>query len=86
MVARAEASQLYLFAILDFFGVAVAPLEWHVRICIGVDEHVEGAITVEHGQESNRGCDLSKDGLDLSLDLRLCLLFWSSLAGAGTRY
>jgi hypothetical protein len=77
VVARAEGSQLHFFAVLDFFGVAVAPLERDVGICIGIHQHIECAIAIEHRQESDRGSDLSKDRLDLSLDLSLSLLFWN---------
>lgn len=82
MVARAEASQLNFFAILDLFGVAVAPLERHVRVCIGVHQYVEGTVAIKHWQESDRGSDLAENRLDLGLNLSLSLLFWN-LATSG---
>ena len=48
VITRAETSQLDLFAILDLLGIAVAPLQRYFRIGIGVHEHVEGTISVEH--------------------------------------
>lgn len=47
VVARAEAAQLDALAVLDLLGIAVAPLDRHIAVCIGVDEHVEGAVPVQ---------------------------------------
>lgn len=73
MIVRAETPQLHLLAVLDLLRVAVAPFDGHLRISIGIDEDVEGAVPVENGKEGHRRRDLSEDCLDLFLDLFLCL-------------
>ena len=74
MVARAEAAQLDALAVLDLLGVAVAPLDGHLAVGVGVDEHVEGAVAVELREERHARRDLPEDGGDLGLDLGLGLL------------
>ena len=73
VVARAEAAQLHALAVGDLLGVAVAPLDRHLAVGVGVDEHVEGAVAVELRQERHRRRDLAEDGGDLGLDLGLGL-------------
>jgi len=74
MIARAEASQLHLLAILDLLRVTVPPLKRHIRVRVGIDQHVKRAIPVQNWKESDRRRDLAKDGLDLFLDLCIRLL------------
>lgn len=69
MITRTETPQLDLLPVLDLPRVAVAPLQRHLRVRVGVDQHVEGAVAVQHRQEGHGGRDLSEDGLDLVLDL-----------------
>lgn len=69
MAARAEAAELDALGVRNLLGVAVTPLHGHVRIGIGVHEHVERAGSVELGQECHGRGDLSEYRLDLSLDL-----------------
>jgi hypothetical protein len=49
MVACAEAPQLHLLAILDFFGITVTPFERHFRVGISIDKNVKGTVPVQHG-------------------------------------
>lgn len=84
MIARAETSQLHLFAILNLLGVTVTPLQGNLGVGVGIDEDIEGAISIQHGQEGHRGCDLSEDGLNFSLDFGLSLFFWCIVASAQT--
>lgn len=44
MHRRAEAAQLDLLPADNLLAVAVAPLDRDVRVGVGVDEHVEGAL------------------------------------------
>ena len=74
MVIRAEAAQLDALAVLDLLGVAVPPLDGHLAVGVGVDQHVEGAVAVELGQKGHAGGDLAEDGGDLGLDLGLGLV------------
>lgn len=53
MVVGTEAAQLDLFCILDLLGVTVAPFHGHFGVGIGVDKHVECAISVQNGEESH---------------------------------
>lgn len=70
MHRRAEAAQLDLLPADNLLAIAVTPLHRDVRVGVGVDEHVEGALPgVELGQESHRRGDLAEDGGDLGLDL-----------------
>jgi hypothetical protein len=46
VITRAEVAELDLFAICDFFSVAVAPLKGHIRVGISVHKHVERAVSV----------------------------------------
>lgn len=76
MHRRAEAAQLDLFPADNFLAVAVAPLNGDIRVGVGVDEHVEGALAaVQLGQKGDGGGDLAEDGGDFGLDLGLGL-FW----------
>lgn len=63
-----KASQLHFFGVLDLLGVTVAPFNRHFGVCIGVDQDVEGAVTVKDGEESNGRGDLAEDCLDFVLD------------------
>lgn len=71
MAIRREAPQLHFLGVFDLFGVAVAPLERHLAVGVRVDQHVEGAVAVEHWQEGDRRRDLPEQRLDLLLDLGL---------------
>lgn len=74
MVVRTEASQLYLLRVLDLFRVAIAPFNGHFGVGIGVNENVEGAVSIKHGKECDGCCDLAENSLYLILDLLLRLL------------
>lgn len=80
MAAGAEAAELDAFRIRNLLGVAVAPLHRHVRIGVGVHEHVERAGRIELRQECHGRGDLPEYRLDLSLDLRVRLI---GLRGGG---
>lgn len=69
MAPRAEAAELDAFGVGNLLGVAVTPLHGHVRIGVGVHEHVERAGSVELRQECHGRGDLPEYRLDLSLDL-----------------
>lgn len=69
MAPRAEAAELDAFSVGNLLGVAVTPLHGHVRIGVGVHEHVERAGSVELRQECHGRGDLPEYRLDLSLDL-----------------
>lgn len=72
MVVCAEAPQLHLFAAHDLLGVAVTPLDRHVRVGVGVDKYVEGArARRELRQERHARRDLAEERRDLRLDLGL---------------
>lgn len=73
MRAGTEPPQLHPLPALDLLGVAVAPLHRHVRVRVGVDQHVEGAVARQLREERHRGGDLAEDGGDLGLDLLLGL-------------
>lgn len=64
-----EPPQLHPLPALNLLGVAVPPLHRHLRVRVGVDQHVEGAVARELREESHRGRDLAEDGGDLGLDL-----------------
>lgn len=51
MVVGAEASELHLLCVLDFFGVAVAPFYGDLGVGIGVYQNVECAVAIQDGQE-----------------------------------
>ncbi len=69
MTTRTKTPQLHLLPILNLPRIAVAPLHGHLRVRIGVDEDVEGAVAgVELGEEGHRGGDLAEDRLDLGLN------------------
>ena len=74
MIAGAEAPKLDFLPVFDLLGVAVAPLERHFGVGIGIDEHVERAVSVQHRQKGDGCSDLAEYGLDLALDLLLRLL------------
>lgn len=44
MACGAEPAQLDALAAGNLLGVAVAPLDRHLAVGVGVDEHVEGAV------------------------------------------
>lgn len=69
MITRTKAPQLDLLPILNLLRIAIAPLQRHLTIRIGVHEHVERAVAIQHRQEGHGCGDLSEDGLDLVLDL-----------------
>ncbi len=75
MVRGAKTPQLHLFSILDLLGIAVPPFHRHIAVCICIHQYIERAVTFQLGQESDRGCDLSEDGLDLGLNLCVGLLW-----------
>lgn len=74
MVARTEAPKLHLLPVLDLLGVTVAPLQRNLRVRVGIYKDIERAVSIQLRQESNRGSNLPKDGLDLVLDLFLRFL------------
>lgn len=74
VVIRTEASQLHFLGILNLFGIAVAPFDGHIRVCVSVHEDVECAVSVQNWEEGDRGRNLAKDSLYLFLDLFLGLL------------
>jgi len=74
VVGGAEAAQLDALAVDNFLGITVAPLDGHFAVGVGVDEHVEGTVAAELGQECDRGCDLPENGGDLGLDFCFRLL------------
>lgn len=76
VVVRTKTPQLNLFAIDDFSCVAVTPFNRNVRVCIGIYQHVEGAVAVKHGEECHGGGDLTEYCLDLRLNLLIGLLDW----------
>lgn len=51
MIVGTETAQLYFLGVLDFLGVTVTPFHGHFRVGIGINEYVEGAISVQHGEE-----------------------------------
>lgn len=69
MIVRTKTPQHDLFGILDLLGIAVAPLERDLGVGVGVDEDVEGAVAVEHGEEGDGAGDLAEEGLDLLVDV-----------------
>lgn len=75
MTTRAKTPQLHPLAALNLLCVAVAPLERHLAVGVGVDEHVEGAVAVELREEGDARGDLAEDCLDLGLDLGFGLFF-----------
>lgn len=84
MTPRAKSPQLYLFPVRNLLGVAIAPFHRHVRVGVGVDEHVECTGAVELGEEGHGGGDLPEYGLDFALDFEVG--FWRGgwgLGGAG---
>lgn len=79
VITGAEAPQLHLLPILDLLCITITPFDGDIRVGVGVDEDVEGAVAIELGKEGDGGGNLSEDGLDLRLDfllrlLRRCLL------------
>jgi hypothetical protein len=51
----------------------------HLNIIVGVDEEIERAALLEQRQESDRGGDLSDDGLDLPHHLLLRLVHTAAI-------
>lgn len=70
MIRGAKPVQL---AVLNFLSVPVPPLHGDVAVAVGIDEHVEGAVAAQLGQEGDGRGDLAKDGCDFGLDLLLRL-------------
>lgn len=83
MIVRAEASQLHLLGVLDFLGVTVSPFHGHFGVGVGVDQHVESAIAIQHRKECNGSGNLAEDCLDFFLDFLFGLL--DGLRGLGVR-
>ena len=83
MRIRTEAPKLHSLPAGDLLGVAVPPLNRHLRVGIGVDEHIEGAVARELREEGDGGGDLTEDGGDLVLDFFLGL-FGGWLRGGST--
>lgn len=83
VVTCAEPAQLYPLAVLNFLGITVPPLDGHIAVGVGVDEHVKGAVAGELGQKGDGGGDLAEDGSDLVLDL-LFRLFGLKFCGSGS--
>ena len=84
MVVGGEASQLHLFRIFDLSGIRVTPFQRYLGISVCVNEHVKGAVPVQHRKKCDRSSDLSDDCLDLLLNFRLRFLL-DSFRGAGER-
>lgn len=74
MITRTKTPQLDLLPILNLLRITIPPLHRHLAIRIRIHQDVERAIALQLRQKRHRGRDLSKDGLNLCLDLRLCLL------------
>jgi len=68
MITRTKPPELHPLGVINLLGVAVAPLDGHVGIGVGVDEHVEGTVAGELGEEGDGGGDLAEDGGDFVLD------------------
>jgi len=69
MICGAEPPELHPFAVDNLLCVAVAPLDGHVAVCVGVDQDVESAVAVELWEEGDGCGDLAEYGCDLGLDL-----------------
>lgn len=83
VIIGTETAQLNLFGVLDFLGVTVTPFHRHFRVGIGINEHVECAISVQHGEERNRRSDLAEYGLNLFLYFFFWLLSGFCCLGFG---
>lgn len=83
MVRSAEPTQLDTLAVLNLFGVGVAPFDRDIAVSVCVDEHVECAVTVELRQEGDGSGDLSENGGDLGLDFGLGFVRGGGDGGAG---
>lgn len=81
VVRGAEASQLHPLAVDDLLCVTVAPLDGDIAVCVGIDEHIEGAVAVELREEGDGGGDLAEDGGDFGLDLGFGLFLGLWLLG-----
>ena len=53
MIACAETPQLDFLAIDNLLRVAITPFHWHLRVGVGVDEHVEGTVAVQQGEKGH---------------------------------
>lgn len=82
MIRCAEPSQLHPLPVLNLLGIRISPLDGHLAVGVGVDEHVEGAVAVELGEECDARGDLAEDGGDFGLDFLLGL-FGSHGGGGG---
>ncbi len=74
MIARAETSKLHLLAVFDLLGIAISPFQGYLGLGICINEDIEGTIPIQHGQERDGCGDLSKDGLNLALNLLFSFL------------
>lgn len=82
MIPRAKPPQPHLLPALDLAPIAIPPLHRHVRVRVGVDQHVEGrGRRVELREEGHRGGDLAEYRLDFALDFGLG--FFAGGWGAG---
>ena len=68
MITRTETPQLHLLPILNLLGIAIAPLDGHVRVSVRVNQDVESAVAVELRKECHGGGDLPEYRLDFGLD------------------
>lgn len=75
MVTRAKPPQLHPLPAHNLLAVAVAPLDGHFGVGVGVHQHVESAgASVELREEGDGGGDLAEDGGDFGLDLCFCFV------------
>src|SRR3569833_248980 len=74
MARSREAAQLDALAVGNFLGVAIAPLNGHLAVGVGVNKDVESTVTGQLWEEGDRGSDLAEDGGDLGLDLGFALI------------
>lgn len=69
MIRRTKSPQLHPLPILNLLRVRIPPLHRNIRISIGVHQDIEGAVSGELWEESDRGSDLAEDSCDFGLDL-----------------
>lgn len=68
MAVRRKAPQHHLLRILHLLRITITPFKRNLTVSIGVDQDVERAVAVQHGEESDRSRDLAEEGLDFLLD------------------